>query len=1159
MGSPLQAQGVRLVVEGLSKYKTDLSQADKATKKSGDELTRMERVSAKAESAIKSFSTVGTLALAGAGVAATKMAVDFDRAFRNVQTLFPGTEHQIAGLDDKVLKLSNSMGVNATGSVNALYDAISAGVPADNALSFLEDATKTAIGGSIEAQEAVNVLTSTINAFGLSSADAGKVSDILFTTVARGKTTMGELARSMFNVAPAAGAAGISLEEVAGALASITKNGVPTATATTSLRQAIVELQKPGSELKSTLQSIGFESGTAALEALGLQGTLVALAEGAEANGKSMTQVFSSVEAGTAVLALTGEKAQIAADDLAAMGQAAGTTEAAFKTMNESTSRQFEIATERIKGNATAIALDLLPAVTGLLDAISGLTASFAALDPEQQKLIAGVGAMVIVLPKLASAMGLSATKALGLSAAIGGIAIAADLILEKTTGAGLVDRIFGDVARGESAERASKAVNDLLYGAADGTERVARSLDRLKTIGGAGKPEQGVVSKVLWGNDARLFGFDVGATGSDAIDAFKDIEEEVRTLATSMSQSGATARDYSDALSNLSPDLQKVFLDTIGLSKATVEHQATVERAKEVIDGWRFRIMDAAAAVGELPPALSDGKQAVVDFTEAATNAETGAVNFTEAIGNLHAAFSAMNPEVIALRAEQAFLAEELGDIKRKGDEATEAELERARVIDEELIPALEDRIAKEDENQQAIEATSQHLQLLIGPAGYGALLEKLREMNVDNETQIDIMRRINDAFATLETDGVPAAIGALEELKGELDPETWGVLAAALAPAITGSIASGFDPTNAEIVALVATANRIGGDLGEGIIAGLHATAVARANAVIETVNSILGPFKSLLGIDSPSRVMADEVGRPIGEGVAKGIIDSLPAAQSAIEQFIDLLTRSMDSGSEEVAREAGNLAEKTLSMLSERMDPNEAEAIADAFLDALSDAWSGSGVPEAIADEYREIAKAIEAGEKAAAAAASAGSGTPGPTRPQSPQSGAARRQREAEEAAGGATGTVTFSTGAERRARINVSGRVEYETAPGRWVTLGAADDHDPRSGRITFGGNKDSFYTPFHSGTSMVPNDMIARLERGEAVIPAAMNPYNTAMPSQPQPGGGGGGRGTYVDLRGSTFTGSPQENADAIADAVRRALDNESGRGAFIAGVPVAR
>lgn len=94
-------------------------------------------------------------------------------------------------------------------------------------MKILEVSAKAAVGGLTETETAADAVTTILNAYKMSAEEAGTVSDQLFTTVRLGKTTFGELGASIAQVAPIAAAYGISIDQVLGAVASLTKQGTP--------------------------------------------------------------------------------------------------------------------------------------------------------------------------------------------------------------------------------------------------------------------------------------------------------------------------------------------------------------------------------------------------------------------------------------------------------------------------------------------------------------------------------------------------------------------------------------------------------------------------------------------------------------------------------------------------------------------------------------------------------------------------------------------------------------------------------------------------------------------------------------------------------------------------------------------------------------------
>lgn len=345
---------------------------------------------------------------AAIGGASLKMASDFDSAMREVNTMMLLGEDQFKGFSKEVQSAARELGVSATNSAKALYQAISAGIPKENVVDFLKIATKAAIGGVTDTTTAVDGLTTVLNAFKIPVSKAQHVADVMFTTVKGGKTTFEELSASLFNVAPIAAASGIKFEEVAAALASITKQGVPTAVATTQLRAAIQALSAPTAAQKAMMQELGLEMNQATLESKGLAGSFNMVMEATGGNMEELRKLVGSVEAVQGILALTGQNAQTFQNDLDAMSNAAGAATDAFDQMENTTARKFAKMKAQLSDIAITIGTALLPILQKLMEFITPIVTKIAEWIEKHPKLTAALligvgvlGTMLIILPKL--------------------------------------------------------------------------------------------------------------------------------------------------------------------------------------------------------------------------------------------------------------------------------------------------------------------------------------------------------------------------------------------------------------------------------------------------------------------------------------------------------------------------------------------------------------------------------------------------------------------------------------------------------------------------------------------------------------------------------------------------------------------------------------
>jgi len=380
--------------------------------------SKLDRASQKWGRKMKIAGGIMIAAVTAVAVASLKMASDFETAMRSVNTMMLLSEEAFASFRKEVQELAKDMGVSAVESANALYQAISAGIPKENVLEFLRIATEAAIGGITDTTTAVDGLTTVINAFKIPITDAQHVADVMFTTVKGGKTTFAELAASMFNVAPIAAAAGVSFEEVAAALATITKQGVPTAVATTQLRAAIQAVTAPTKRQRKMIDELGLDMSATALQSRGLAGTFNLLMEATGGNMEMMRQLVGSVEAVQAILALTGVNAEVFAADLLAMAEAEGAATAAFLEMEKTPARKLAKLKSSLQDVAITIGTALMPALIRILQIITPLIARFGEWAAKNTKLViavlaavAAIGGLLLTFPYV-----ISGIKAIGVA-----------------------------------------------------------------------------------------------------------------------------------------------------------------------------------------------------------------------------------------------------------------------------------------------------------------------------------------------------------------------------------------------------------------------------------------------------------------------------------------------------------------------------------------------------------------------------------------------------------------------------------------------------------------------------------------------------------------------------------------------------------------------
>lgn len=344
------------------------------TKQNGEKLATQFNKAADevAQFGIKIATTVASAATA-IGTLAIKSAADFETSFAKVSTLLDTNALDVEAYKKRILQVSSEMNVSTDELCESIYQAISASVDQADAIDFATKAMKLAKGGFTDTATAVDIMTTAINAYGMSAADAESISDKLIMTQNKGKTTVGDLAAAMGRVIPAANTFGVSLDELCGYYATMTANGIATAETTTYLNSMIKELGTGSDTLYTQLENatesvLGEKKSFQELRAEGytVLDVIGILGQYSEQTGDSIIGMFSSSEGGMAAQVLANNIEGVTRN-IDAMKNSAGATEEAYKKMASTSAASFKKIKNQIANMFTVLGQKLMPTVDKLL------------------------------------------------------------------------------------------------------------------------------------------------------------------------------------------------------------------------------------------------------------------------------------------------------------------------------------------------------------------------------------------------------------------------------------------------------------------------------------------------------------------------------------------------------------------------------------------------------------------------------------------------------------------------------------------------------------------------------------------------------------------------------------------------------------------------
>lgn len=424
-------------LEDLEKAQKDFgTAAAQAIKEAG---AKIEEYGGKVEGVGKKLMPVSGVA-AATGTALTKMAWDFEDGMAKVSTIADTTEVPISDLEKQIKQLSDSTGVEAGEIAENVYNAISAGQKTGDAVNFVSKATDLARAGFAETGDALDVLSTIMNAYGLEASEVDKVSNDLIMTQNLGKTTVAELSSSMGKVIPTAKSTGVNLDELCGAYAVMTSNGVATAETTTYLNSMLNELGKQGSTAANAfaagtehIKEGGLTMAEAMEQGWSLSDVLSVLDEQAAASGTSINNMFSSAEAGKAANILwdNAEKFNGAVEEI--QGSTTATSDALGNL--ETSGHKTEVAINQIKNAGLefgqTISAMLAPALQKLAEYIRNAKEKLDGMDDGQKQaivtiglIVAAIGPALVIIGKVITAVGTVATGVGSLVGFVGGTVV---------------------------------------------------------------------------------------------------------------------------------------------------------------------------------------------------------------------------------------------------------------------------------------------------------------------------------------------------------------------------------------------------------------------------------------------------------------------------------------------------------------------------------------------------------------------------------------------------------------------------------------------------------------------------------------------------------------------------------------------------------------
>lgn len=237
-------------------------------------------------------------AVAALGTAAVTMGSEFESQMSRVQAISGASASELEKLNSQALQLGADTAFSAQEAAEGMEMLASAGFSAvieegketSEIMEAMPGMLDLAASSGEDLATSAEIAASTLRGFGLAASDAGHVADVLAENAARTNAGVADTGEAMKYVSSVAHAMGISMEETAAAIGIMSDAGIKGSQAGTTLRSALSRISKPTKQMKTVMDELGISF------------------YDAEGNMKSLTEITKMLQNSTA--GLTQEEKQ---------------------------------------------------------------------------------------------------------------------------------------------------------------------------------------------------------------------------------------------------------------------------------------------------------------------------------------------------------------------------------------------------------------------------------------------------------------------------------------------------------------------------------------------------------------------------------------------------------------------------------------------------------------------------------------------------------------------------------------------------------------------------------------------------------------------------------------------------------------------------------
>ncbi len=351
------------------------------------------------------FSSVGesmlpiAAGITAIGAAGGRAFIDFDSIITGAAAKAGATAEEMEMMRQKASQFGADFPISATQAAEGMDRLAAAGYDANQVVGVMPSVITAAVASGEDLATTSDVVSNALNIWNLKQGDiaanAMRVADVVQMAANKSSLGMNDFGVAMQYAGAPAATLGVSIEQLATAMAIMKNNGIEASTIGTSLRSVFSRLSEPPKPAAEAIEALGLQVKDASGNFLGLQ-PIVEQLRGKILNLSNTEQVayakaLAGEEAYSGLLALVKTAPEEYQALQNAMDSATGSSQAQFEVMKGTLKNSIDGMLGSLESLAINFGSVLTPQIKAITDAIGGLADMINTISPETKLLIGNI------------------------------------------------------------------------------------------------------------------------------------------------------------------------------------------------------------------------------------------------------------------------------------------------------------------------------------------------------------------------------------------------------------------------------------------------------------------------------------------------------------------------------------------------------------------------------------------------------------------------------------------------------------------------------------------------------------------------------------------------------------------------------------------------